>query len=217
MIIIVYFFTFTLPVMLARYCRCLTLVKKRPLVSQRVGCDSIMDSRDNQIQKCHLSSLRTKEMWSFLLLLKRGLFQYWIASWVCFCVFQIKQAVEEVQKLLLEKDSRLSRALIPVGTLHITLLVTHLSTQEQLDLWEHTQTHTEILPHVFRFLVNNPELVLYMLCVQQVWKLTPNSRKGVKMCPCPIKLDLLQPSQTCWLWHCWIRFLVTRGLQCCAL
>lgn len=56
---------------------------------------------------------------------------------------EIKQAVQDVQKLLLEKDSRLSRALIPVGTLHITLLVTHLSTQEQLDLAVSTLSELE--------------------------------------------------------------------------
>ncbi|XP_052390640.1 A-kinase anchor protein 7 isoform X5 [Carassius gibelio] len=56
---------------------------------------------------------------------------------------EIKQAVQGVQKLLLEKDSRLSRALIPVDTLHITLLVTHLSTQEQLDLAASTLSELE--------------------------------------------------------------------------
>ncbi|TRY84447.1 hypothetical protein DNTS_035812, partial [Danionella cerebrum] len=44
---------------------------------------------------------------------------------------EIKQAVELLQKQILEKDPRLSKALIPVGTLHITLLVTYLGTQEQ--------------------------------------------------------------------------------------
>ncbi|XP_056620034.1 A-kinase anchor protein 7-like isoform X2 [Triplophysa dalaica] len=47
---------------------------------------------------------------------------------------KIKEAVEEVQKLVLERDARLSRALIPVNTIHITLLVTHLSTQQQLEV-----------------------------------------------------------------------------------
>uniref|UniRef100_A0A673KEW9 A-kinase anchor protein 7-like n=1 Tax=Sinocyclocheilus rhinocerous TaxID=307959 RepID=A0A673KEW9_9TELE len=56
---------------------------------------------------------------------------------------EIKQAVQDVQKLLLEKDSRLSRALIPVDTLHITLLVTHLSTQEQLNLAASTLSELE--------------------------------------------------------------------------
>ncbi|XP_060769731.1 A-kinase anchor protein 7 isoform X2 [Neoarius graeffei] len=46
---------------------------------------------------------------------------------------KIKQGVEEVQAEVLQKDPRLSRALIPVDLLHITLLVTHLSTQEQID------------------------------------------------------------------------------------
>ncbi|KAK3506602.1 hypothetical protein QTP70_010869 [Hemibagrus guttatus] len=46
---------------------------------------------------------------------------------------KIKQGVEEVQAEVLQKDPRLSRALIPVGTLHVTLLVTHLSSQEQID------------------------------------------------------------------------------------
>ncbi|KAL1254739.1 hypothetical protein QQF64_016968 [Cirrhinus molitorella] len=56
---------------------------------------------------------------------------------------EIKQAVQDVQKLVLEKDSRLSRALIPVDTLHITLLVTHLSTQEQIDLAVSTLSELE--------------------------------------------------------------------------
>uniref|UniRef100_A0A8C1XIN1 A-kinase anchoring protein 7 n=1 Tax=Cyprinus carpio TaxID=7962 RepID=A0A8C1XIN1_CYPCA len=56
---------------------------------------------------------------------------------------EIKQGVQDVQKLLLEKDCRLSRALIPVDTLHITLLVTHLSTQEQLDLAASTLSELE--------------------------------------------------------------------------
>lgn len=52
-------------------------------------------------------------------------------------VYQIKQGVEEVQAEVLQKDPRLSRALIPVDLLHITLLVTHLSTQEQIDTYVH--------------------------------------------------------------------------------
>ncbi|XP_076872696.1 A kinase (PRKA) anchor protein 7 isoform X2 [Brachyhypopomus gauderio] len=45
---------------------------------------------------------------------------------------KIKQGVEEVQALVLQKDARLARALIPPATLHVTLLVTHLATQEQV-------------------------------------------------------------------------------------
>ncbi|XP_037393507.1 A-kinase anchor protein 7 isoform X4 [Pygocentrus nattereri] len=45
---------------------------------------------------------------------------------------KIKQAVEELQADILQKEPRLSRALIPVGTLHITLLVTHLATPEEV-------------------------------------------------------------------------------------
>ncbi|XP_073673018.1 A-kinase anchor protein 7 isoform X2 [Garra rufa] len=56
---------------------------------------------------------------------------------------EIKQVVKDVQEVVLEKDSRLSRALIPVDTLHITLLVTHLSTQEQIDLAASTLSELE--------------------------------------------------------------------------
>ncbi|XP_051511306.1 A-kinase anchor protein 7 isoform X3 [Myxocyprinus asiaticus] len=56
---------------------------------------------------------------------------------------KIKQTVEDLQNLVIEKDSRLSRALIPVNTLHITLLVTHLSTQEQVDLAASTLSDLE--------------------------------------------------------------------------
>ncbi|XP_068433533.1 A-kinase anchor protein 7-like [Clinocottus analis] len=47
---------------------------------------------------------------------------------------QISSAVHEVQEALLQQEPRLARAMIPVPTLHITLLVTHLASQEQVDL-----------------------------------------------------------------------------------
>ncbi|XP_041952119.1 A-kinase anchor protein 7 isoform X4 [Alosa sapidissima] len=46
---------------------------------------------------------------------------------------QIKAEVEAVQAAVIRRDPRLSRALIPTGSLHITLLVTHLGSQEQVD------------------------------------------------------------------------------------
>ena len=58
------------------------------------------------------------------------------------CVYQIKQAVEELQAEILQKEPRLSRALIPVGTLHITLLVTHLATPEEVHTYVLTSAHT---------------------------------------------------------------------------
>lgn len=65
----------------------------------------------------------------------------------CVCVYQIKQGVEEVQAEVLKKDPRLSSALIPVGTLHITLFVTNLATQEQIDTYVrliHTRRHLHV-------------------------------------------------------------------------
>ncbi|XP_061560315.1 A-kinase anchor protein 7-like [Phycodurus eques] len=47
---------------------------------------------------------------------------------------RIRSAVTEVQEALLEREPRLARAMIPVPTLHITLLVTHLARQEQVEL-----------------------------------------------------------------------------------
>ncbi|XP_039873388.1 A-kinase anchor protein 7 isoform X1 [Simochromis diagramma] len=47
---------------------------------------------------------------------------------------QISSAVSEVQEAVLQQDPRLAKAMIPVPTLHITLLVTHLANQEQVDL-----------------------------------------------------------------------------------
>uniref|UniRef100_A0A3Q4N8V4 A-kinase anchor protein 7 isoform gamma-like n=1 Tax=Neolamprologus brichardi TaxID=32507 RepID=A0A3Q4N8V4_NEOBR len=40
----------------------------------------------------------------------------------------------QVQEAVLQQDPRLAKAMIPVPTLHITLLVTHLANQEQVDL-----------------------------------------------------------------------------------
>ncbi|RVE56121.1 hypothetical protein OJAV_G00232950 [Oryzias javanicus] len=47
---------------------------------------------------------------------------------------QITSAVAEVQERVLQQEPRLAKAMIPVPTLHITLLVTHLANQEQVDL-----------------------------------------------------------------------------------
>ncbi|XP_047429421.1 A-kinase anchor protein 7-like isoform X2 [Mugil cephalus] len=47
---------------------------------------------------------------------------------------QISSGVTEVQEAILQQEPRLAKAMIPVPTLHITLLVTHLANQEQVDL-----------------------------------------------------------------------------------
>lgn len=47
---------------------------------------------------------------------------------------EIKSLVKEVQEAVLQQEPRLAKAMIPVPTLHITLLVTHLANQEQVDL-----------------------------------------------------------------------------------
>lgn len=47
---------------------------------------------------------------------------------------QISSAVISVQEAVLQQEPRLAKAMIPIPTLHITLLVTHLSNQEQVDL-----------------------------------------------------------------------------------
>ncbi|KAM9355005.1 LOW QUALITY PROTEIN: A-kinase anchor protein 7-like [Pholidichthys leucotaenia] len=47
---------------------------------------------------------------------------------------QISTAVAEVQEAILQQEPQLVKAMIPVPTFHITLLVMHLSNQEQVDL-----------------------------------------------------------------------------------
>ncbi|XP_067427864.1 A-kinase anchor protein 7-like isoform X2 [Thunnus thynnus] len=47
---------------------------------------------------------------------------------------QISSAVIEVQEAVLQQEPQLAKAMIPVPTLHITLFVTHLANQEQVDL-----------------------------------------------------------------------------------
>nr|XP_057912288.1 A-kinase anchor protein 7-like isoform X2 [Doryrhamphus excisus] len=47
---------------------------------------------------------------------------------------QISSAVSMVQEAMLEQEPRLAKAMIPVPTLHITLLVMHLANQEQVDM-----------------------------------------------------------------------------------
>ncbi|XP_015250865.1 PREDICTED: A-kinase anchor protein 7 isoform gamma-like [Cyprinodon variegatus] len=48
---------------------------------------------------------------------------------------QIKSLVKEVQEGIIQQEPRLAKAMIPVPTLHITLLVTHLASQEQVELY----------------------------------------------------------------------------------
>ncbi|XP_056437122.1 A-kinase anchor protein 7 isoform X1 [Gadus chalcogrammus] len=47
---------------------------------------------------------------------------------------QISAAVVEVQESVLQQEPRLVKAMIPAPTLHMTLLVTHLASQEQISL-----------------------------------------------------------------------------------
>lgn len=47
---------------------------------------------------------------------------------------QISSAAAEVQQVVLQQEPNLAKAMIPIPTLHITLLVTHLANQEQVDL-----------------------------------------------------------------------------------
>ncbi|KAG7220791.1 hypothetical protein INR49_032034 [Caranx melampygus] len=47
---------------------------------------------------------------------------------------QISSAVAEVQEAVLQQEPLMAKAMIPIPTLHITLLVAHLTTQEQIDL-----------------------------------------------------------------------------------
>ncbi|XP_029353058.1 A-kinase anchor protein 7 isoform X2 [Echeneis naucrates] len=47
---------------------------------------------------------------------------------------QISSVVAEVQEAVLQQEPHLAKAMIPIPTLHITLLVTHLANQEQVDL-----------------------------------------------------------------------------------
>lgn len=51
-----------------------------------------------------------------------------------FTEFQIKGGIKAVQEHIIQKDDRLSRALIPVGSLHITLLVTYLGSEEEVSV-----------------------------------------------------------------------------------
>uniref|UniRef100_A0A4W5NG96 A-kinase anchor protein 7-like phosphoesterase domain-containing protein n=1 Tax=Hucho hucho TaxID=62062 RepID=A0A4W5NG96_9TELE len=58
----------------------------------------------------------------------------WPASEWHALLVQISVSVGAVQALVMQRDSRLTRALVPVASLHITLLVTHLASQEEVNL-----------------------------------------------------------------------------------
>ncbi|XP_015214611.1 A-kinase anchor protein 7 isoform X2 [Lepisosteus oculatus] len=70
---------------------------------------------------------------------------------------KIKGGIEAVQDIIVQKDHRLSKAMIPVGSLHITLLVTHLSTEEEVNAAVCALTE---LKDVLRDLLQGKELVL---------------------------------------------------------
>ncbi|CDQ62219.1 unnamed protein product [Oncorhynchus mykiss] len=48
--------------------------------------------------------------------------------------FEEEAKERSVKALVMQRDSRLTRALVPVASLHITLLVTHLASQEEVNL-----------------------------------------------------------------------------------
>ncbi|XP_061126055.1 A-kinase anchor protein 7-like isoform X1 [Syngnathus typhle] len=56
---------------------------------------------------------------------------------------QIGSAVSEVQEAVLRREPRLAKAMIPIPTLHLTLLVTHLADREQVDLAAATLAQAE--------------------------------------------------------------------------
>ncbi|XP_041661231.1 A-kinase anchor protein 7-like isoform X2 [Cheilinus undulatus] len=57
---------------------------------------------------------------------------------------EISAAVMELQEVVLQQEPRLAKAMIPVPTLHITLLVTYLANQEQVDLAASVLTQAEL-------------------------------------------------------------------------
>lgn len=61
---------------------------------------------------------------------------------------QISSAIVEVQEAVLQQEPRLAKATIPVPSLHVTLLVTYLANQEQVDLW--VDTNTQTTQHIYR-------------------------------------------------------------------
>ncbi|XP_049612218.1 A-kinase anchor protein 7 [Syngnathus scovelli] len=56
---------------------------------------------------------------------------------------QIGSAVSEVQEAVLRREPRLAKAMIPIPTLHLTLLVTHLADRQQVDLAAATLAQAE--------------------------------------------------------------------------
>ncbi|XP_066555714.1 A kinase (PRKA) anchor protein 7 isoform X2 [Amia ocellicauda] len=70
---------------------------------------------------------------------------------------EIKGGIEAVQDIIVQKDHRFSKAMIPVGSLHITLLVTHLGNEEEVNMAGCAVTELkELLPD----LLQGKELVL---------------------------------------------------------
>ncbi|XP_061097588.1 A-kinase anchor protein 7 isoform X1 [Conger conger] len=70
---------------------------------------------------------------------------------------KIRDGIQAVQDLVLQKDEQYSRALIPVGSLHITLLVTYLSNEEEVEAARRAVAEME---QTFRDLLQGRELVL---------------------------------------------------------
>lgn len=49
-----------------------------------------------------------------------------------FTPLQILDRIEDVQELIFSKEPDLSRALLPVQTMHLTIIVAHLGTEEEV-------------------------------------------------------------------------------------
>lgn len=59
-------------------------------------------------------------------------FKMKIYFFLLFTPWQILDRIEDVQELILSKEPNLSRALLPVQTMHLTVIVAHLGTEEEV-------------------------------------------------------------------------------------
>ncbi|KAI1897469.1 hypothetical protein AGOR_G00083600 [Albula goreensis] len=70
---------------------------------------------------------------------------------------KIRGGIQAVQNLVIQKDHRYSRALVPVGSLHITLLVTYLSNEEEVST---AMSVVAQMKHILPSLLQGRELAL---------------------------------------------------------
>ncbi|NXR28641.1 AKA7G protein, partial [Cinclus mexicanus] len=113
---------------------------------------------------------------------------------------QILDRIEDVQELIFSKEPDLSRALLPVQTMHLTIIVAHLGTEEEVKkaVLALKQSKTKVedilqgkdLNLTFRGIGEFNNQVLYVKMLEEEQKMLNRIAEAVEECFIEMNLDI---------------------------